>query len=118
MWVLLCAQAQANVVPLSRKSLQAGAAAAQAPKTADQEAMQAQVKSDALQRDTLKASELAAEVSPQASKPVVLLIHGGAQGGWVWSYPTLVGYPSQRPQIMQQFFSEYTIRQAYDVLYV
>ena len=41
--------------------------------------MQLQVKSAALQRDTMKASELAAEVS--TSKPVVLLIHGGAQGG-------------------------------------
>jgi hypothetical protein len=47
--------------------------------------MQLQVTGEALQRDTIKASELAAQVS--ASKPVVLLIHGGAQGGWVWSYP-------------------------------
>jgi hypothetical protein len=46
---------------------------------------QLQVKGAALQRDTMKASELAAEVS--TSKPVVVLIHGGAQGGWVWSYP-------------------------------
>lgn len=58
--------------------------------------MQAQVSSAALQSDTLKASALAADVSsapPGAAsqaKPVVLLIHGGAQGGWVWSYPNEV----------------------------
>ena len=75
----------------SRKSLEKDRDAP-APKTATQEAMQAEVKSAALQKDTLKASALAAEVSttPQGTvqaKPVVLLIHGGAQGGWVWSYP-------------------------------
>ena len=77
----------------TRKSLDRDAPA---PKTATQEAMQAQVSSAALQSDTLKASALAAEVSitPQGAalpaKQVVLLIHGGAQGGWVWSYPNEV----------------------------
>ncbi len=89
----------------TRKSLDRDAPA---PKTATQEAMQAQVSSAALQSDTLKASTLAAEVTgapqgaAQQAKPVVLLIHGGAQGGWVWSYPNEVcaqcmpmcGYPT------------------------
>ena len=82
-----------SAVQATRKSLDRDEPA---PKTATQEAMQAQVSSAALQSDTLKASALAAEVSgaphgaaPQA-KPVVLLIHGGAQGGWVWSYPSQV----------------------------
>ncbi len=76
---------------------------APAPKTATQEAMQAQVSSAALQSDTLKASALAAEVSsgPQGEAPqakqVVLLIHGGAQGGWVWSYPNEVRAPFRPP---------------------
>ena len=82
-----------TAVLATRKSLDRDAPA---PKTATQEAMQAQVSSAALQSDTLKASALAAEVSsaPQGAAPqakqVVLLIHGGAQGGWVWSYPNEV----------------------------
>ena len=82
-----------SAVRATRKSLDRDAPA---PKTATQEAMQAQVSSAALQSDTLKASALAAEVSsaPQGAAPpakqVVLLIHGGAQGGWVWSYPNEV----------------------------
>lgn len=54
--------------------------------SAKQLAVQTAVKESALTRDTQKAAALAAarSVSP---KPPILLIHGGAQGGWVWSYP-------------------------------
>lgn len=48
---------------------------------------QSEVKEDALSKDTLKAAPLAAAREFAPAKPPILLIHGGAQGGWVWSYP-------------------------------
>ncbi|CAL8463647.1 g3181 [Coccomyxa elongata] len=55
--------------------------------TAKQVAVQTAVKESALTRDTQKAAALAA-ARTASPKPPILLIHGGAQGGWVWSYPS------------------------------
>ncbi len=55
--------------------------------TAKQVAVQTAVKESALTKDTLKAAALAA-ARTASPKPPILLIHGGAQGGWVWSYPS------------------------------
>lgn len=54
--------------------------------TEEQTEAQAAVKDAALNRDHLKAQALAGTVV-SSRKPPILLIHGGAQGGWVWSYP-------------------------------
>ena len=54
--------------------------------SAAQLAQQSEVKEAALSKDTIKAEALAA-VRAASPKPPILLIHGGAQGGWAWSYP-------------------------------
>jgi hypothetical protein len=54
-------------------------------KTKDQTEAQAAVRDRALAKDRLRAEDMAhVEATPD---PPILLIHGGAQGGWVWSYP-------------------------------
>jgi hypothetical protein len=54
--------------------------------SAKQLAAQSEVKAAALSKDTQKAGALAS-ARAASPKPPILLIHGGAQGGWCWSYP-------------------------------
>ena len=60
-------------------------------KTDQQAAMQSAAKAAALTKDKAKAAGAAARAAggaaAAAQKPPILLVHGGAQGGWAWSYP-------------------------------